>query len=325
MHDHQTHSHAHHHHGHGHGVDDNADQRYLIIALAILAGFMLVELIVGLLASSLALISDAGHMLTDAGAIGLSLVAMRLAKRPARGRYTFGFKRAEILSAQANGITLLLLALWFVVEAVLRLIHPPEVDGELVTIVALAGIVVNLVVVWVMGKANRQSLNVEGSFQHILTDLYAFVATAVAGALIWWTGWNRFDALAALLVAVLMARAGYALVRESGRVFLQAAPEGLDPAEISAAMKEVAGMVRVDDLHVWELTSGMPALSAHLQVRADVDCHVTQHAVRDMLAERFGVHHVTVQAEHDHAADAGGNEAPACVFDAGEPTKSAPR
>src|SRR5690625_1998933 len=205
MHDHT------HHHGHTHGIGDNADRHYLIIALAILAGFMLVELVVGLLASSLALISDAGHMLTDAGAIALSLVAMHLAKRPANGRYTFGFKRAEILSAQANGITLLLLALWFVIEAVLRLIDPPEVDGKLVTVVAVVGIVVNLIVVWVMGKANRQSLNVEGSFQHILTDLYAFIATAVAGVIIWSTGFNRVDALAALLVAGLMARAGCGL------------------------------------------------------------------------------------------------------------------
>lgn len=317
MHEH-THDHHHghgHDHGHAHGVSENADGRYLAIALVILVGFMLVELIVGLLASSLALISDAGHMLTDAGAIGLSLVAMHLAKRPARGRYTFGFKRAEILSAQVNGITLLLLALWFVIEAVLRLIHPPAVDGKLVTIVALVGIVVNLVVVWVMGKANRQSLNVEGSFQHILTDLYAFVATAVAGALIWWTGWNRFDALAALLVAGLMAKAGFSLVRESGRVFLEAAPKGLDPEHIATAMQAVTGMLRVDDLHVWELTSGMPALSAHLQVRADVDCHATQHAVRDMLIERFDIHHITLQAEHAHAADASDNAAHACVFD----------
>src|SRR5471030_2232905 len=196
------HSHDHdHHHDHGHAVAGDADKRYLTMALLMLVGFMAVEVIVGTLASSLALISDAGHMLADAGAIALALLAMRLAKRPASGSYTFGFKRAEILSALANGLTLLLLSIWFVVEAIKRLITPPQVEGMLVTISAVVGIAVNLVAVWVMSKANRQSLNVEGSFQHILTDLYAFIATAVAGAIIWWTGWNRLDAVAALLVA----------------------------------------------------------------------------------------------------------------------------
>ncbi|HEX7342071.1 MAG TPA: cation diffusion facilitator family transporter [Rhodanobacteraceae bacterium] len=302
-----------------HGNPVHADGRYLAIALAILLGFMLLELIVGLLASSLALISDAGHMLTDAGAIALSLAAMRLARRPAHGSYTFGWKRAEILSAQANGITLLLLALWFVIEAIRRLVHPPQVDGELVTAVALAGIVVNLVVVWVMGKANRQSLNVEGSFQHILTDLYAFIATAVAGGIIWWSGWNRADALAALLVAGLMAKAGYGLVRESGRVFLEAAPKGLDPAQIGAVMQAVPGMVRVEDLHVWELTSGMPALSAHLRVHRDIDCHAVQHAVQHLLDERFGIHHATLQTEHENAEGTAHAETSACAFETTTP------
>lgn len=311
--DHAHHSHAH-HHGHAHAVGEHADRRYLIIALAILLGFMLVELIVGLLASSLALISDAGHMLTDAGAIALSLMAMHLSQRPARGHYTFGWKRAEILSAQANGITLLLLAVWFVIEAVRRLIDPPQVDGLLVTSVALAGIVVNLVVVWVMGKANRQSLNIEGSFQHILTDLYAFIATAIAGGIIWWTGWNRADALAALVVAGLMARAGYGLVREAGRIFLEAAPKGLDPTAIAAAMQATDGVVCIDDLHVWELTSGMPALSAHLRVRTDVDCHATGRAVQQMLAERYDIDHATLQTVHD---DADGKTRP-CLFDTTE-------
>jgi len=318
MHDHAPHSHAH-HHGHTHAVGDDADRRYLIIALAILTGFMLVELVVGLLASSLALISDAGHMLTDAAAIALSLMAMHLARRPARGRYTFGWKRAEILSAQANGVTLLLLAVWFAIEAVLRLIEPPQVEGRMVAIVALAGIAINLVVVWVMGKANRDSLNIEGSFQHILTDLYAFIATAIAGGIVWWTGWDRADALAALVVAALMARAGYGLVRESGRIFLEAAPRGLDPAAIEAAMCGIDHVTAIADLHVWELTSGMPALSAHLTVRAEVDCHATQRAVQQMLAERFGIRHVTLQTGHGHARDTASDDVHVCAFDAGPP------
>ncbi|MEP7185360.1 MAG: cation diffusion facilitator family transporter [Rhodanobacter sp.] len=296
---HKNHDHGHHHdHGHSHAVAANADSKYLTIALLLLLGFMAVEVVVGIAAKSLALISDAGHMLTDAASIGLALVAMRLARRPPGGSYTFGLKRAEILSAQANGITLLLLSIWFIVEAIRRLVHPPVVDGPLVTLVAVIGIGVNLLAVWVMSKANRQSLNVEGSFQHILTDLYAFVATAVAGAIIWWTGWNRVDSLAALLVAGLMLKAGLGLVRESGRIFLQAAPRGLDPDVIAEAIRGVPYVIRLDDLHVWEVTSGMPALSGHIHVERSVDCHQVRREVEAMLHERFQIQHTTMQTDH---------------------------
>ncbi|WP_333682277.1 cation diffusion facilitator family transporter, partial [Dyella sp.] len=185
MHDHSGHSdnRAGDHHGHSHGVSLNADKRWLTLALALLLAFMVAEVVVGIMARSLALISDAGHMLTDVGSIALALFAIRMAARPACGRYTFGFKRVEILSAQANGLTLLVLAAWFIYEAIRRLISPPPVHGSLMTLVAIAGIVVNLAVVWIMGKANRQSLNIQGSYAHILNDLYAFIATAVAGAI----------------------------------------------------------------------------------------------------------------------------------------------
>ena len=300
-HDHEHHGHGHDHghsHGHSHGVVANADGRYLTVALLLLTGFMLVEVVVGIMAGSLALLSDAGHMLTDVGAIGLSLFAMRMAARPAAGHFTYGFRRVEILSAQANGITLLLLAVWFVIEAIERLITPPVVNGTLVTLVAVVGIGVNLLAVWAMSRANRQSLNVEGSFQHILTDLYAFIATAVAGAIIWLTGWNRVDALAALIVAALMAKAGYGLVKESGRIFLEAAPQGLNPEVIAAAIRSQQGVTGLADLHVWELTSGMVALSGHLYVEEDIDCHAVQRQVEQLLGERFGIRHTTLQTAH---------------------------
>lgn len=299
------HDHAHRHdhahapgHAHAHGVARDADRRYLTIALLLLLGFMAVEVVVGILARSLALISDAGHMLTDVGAIGLALVAMRLANRPAWGSYTFGLKRVEILSAQANGVTLLLLSAWFVVEAVRRLIDPPAVHGLLVTVVAVAGIGVNLLAVWAMSKANRESLNIQGSYQHILTDLYAFIATAVAGVLVWWTGWNRFDSLAALVVAALMLRAGIGLVRDAGRVFLEAAPRGLEPGTIAQAMHTFPAVTRVDDLHVWEVTSGMPALSAHVFVDLQTDCHDVRRELEVMLRDRFAITHTTIQTDH---------------------------
>jgi len=310
-HDHHGHSHD---HGHSHALAQDADRRYLGLALALLLGFTVVEVVVGLIAGSLALISDAGHLLTDAAAIALALWAMHLARRPAAGSYTFGLKRAEILSAQINGLSLLLLSVWFIVEAVIRLVTPPRVDGALVTIVATVGIGVNLAAVWVMSKANRQSLNVEGSFQHILTDLYAFIATAVAGALVWWTGWNRIDSIAALVVAALMFKAGFALVRDSGRVFLEAAPRGLEPAAIAEAMRAMHGVTAVQDLHVWEVTSGMPALSAHLFVSRTLDCHDTRRQVQAMLVERFAISHVTLQTDHADEDECGNTQVSPCAF-----------
>jgi cobalt-zinc-cadmium efflux system protein len=207
-------------------------------------------------------------------------------------------KRVEILSAQANGVTLLLLSVWFIVEAIQRLFDPPNVEGQLVTVIAVVGIGVNLLAVWVMSKANRQSLNVEGSFQHILTDLYAFIATAIAGGIIWWSGWNRVDAVAALVVAGLMLKAGIGLVRDSARIFLEAAPRGLDPVVIGAAICAVPAVTRLDDLHVWEVTSGMPALSGHLFVDLTVDCHDTRRIVEAMLHDRFSIAHTTLQTDH---------------------------
>ncbi len=261
------------HDGHSHGVNPDADKRYLSGALALIVAFMAAEVIVGIIAQSLALISDAGHMLTDAASIVLALWAINLAARQAQGRWTYGFKRPEILSAQANGLTLLLLAAWFTYEAIRRLFEPPEVQGLLVFITAMVGIVINVAAAWLISKANRTSLNVEGAFQHILNDLYAFIATAIAGLVVVFTGFTRADSLAALIVAALMAKAGYGLVKESGRIFLEGAPEGLDPDAIGPAMAGRPGIAEVHDLHIWDVTSGMPALSAHVLVDPTGDCH----------------------------------------------------
>jgi cobalt-zinc-cadmium efflux system protein len=286
------------HEGHAHGVSAGADSRKLGAALGLILGFMLVEVVAGLLAGSLALLSDAGHMLTDAAAIAFSLVAMRLAARPARGVMTYGLKRVEILSAQANGVTLLVLALLILFEAVRRLIHPPDVRGGLVLAIALVGVVVNLAATWTLSKANRRSLNVEGSFQHILTDLYAFIATAIAGGIVLWTGWLRADPLASLLVAALMLRAAYGLLRDSGRIFLEAAPSDLDPDEIGRTLAAQACVSEVHDLHVWEISSGFPALTAHVLVSPDCDCHATRRRLAEVLDERFGIAHTTLQVDH---------------------------
>jgi len=290
-----SHSHA----GHTHGASADADRGKLTVALALILAFMAAEVVTGLVANSLALLSDAAHMLTDAAAIGLSLVAIRLAGQPAAGQMTFGLKRVEILSAQANGITLLVLAAIIAIEGVRRLLDPPGVDGALVLVVALAGVVVNLVATAILARANRQSLNVEGSFQHLLTDLYAFVGTAIAAAVILLTGFDRADAIASLLVASLMLRSAIGLLRDSGRIFLEASPKSLDPDRIGRLMAEQPGVVEVHDLHVWEVTSEFPALSAHVTVAQNADCHRTRLELAELIERRFGIHHTTLQVEHE--------------------------
>ena len=271
------------------------------MALALILGFMALEVAVGILASSLALISDAGHMLTDAGAIGFALVAMRLASRPPRGDFTFGLKRAEILAAQLNGATLVVLGALIVYEGIQRLVSPPDTEGLAVLAVAIAGIAVNLLATVLIAGANRRSLNVEGAYQHILTDLMAFVATALAGGVIVLTGFDRADGIAALLVAMLMFRSAYGLLRDSGRILLEAAPAGLDPDAIGRAMAAEPEVENVHDLHLWEVTSGFPALSAHVLVGEKADCHAERRRLEEMLQARFQIDHVTLQVEHAHS------------------------
>ena len=289
-----------HDHSHSHR---SADARALKLALILVAGFMAGEVVAGVLASSLALLSDAAHMLTDAAALAMSLLAARLAARPARGAMTFGLGRAEILSAQANGVTLLVLGLIIVYGAIVRLASPPEVDGAAVLGVAIVGVVVNLIAARALSAgAGRRSLNVEGSYRHILTDLYGFVLTAVAGGVILASDFDRADAIASLLVAGLMLHAAYGLLKASGRVFMEAAPAGVDPDAIGRALAAQQGVVEVHDLHIWEVTSGFPALSAHVVVRAGADCHDLRRVLQRMLDDQFGVTHTTLQVDHEAAA-----------------------
>lgn len=305
--DHGPHHDAGHGHGHGHAVTANADKRYLWGALLLLVAYMAAEVVIGVIANSMALLADAAHMLTDASAIVLALIAMRIAARPPQGAYTFGYKRAEILSAQINGATLLLLTVYFVYESVHRIIDPPAVKGPLVLATALAGVLINALAAWLLSKANRRSLNVEGAFQHVLNDMYAFIATAVSGVVVWSTGFTQADAIAALVVAALMAYAGWGLIRDACRVLLQAAPTGLDPEVIGTALAAEPEVLEVHDLHVWTVTSGYPTLSAHVIVKKSCDaCHTVRARLAGLLRERFGIEHTTLQVDH-------GTDAANCV------------
>jgi cobalt-zinc-cadmium efflux system protein len=308
----------------------------LKIALTLIVLFMAAEITVALLSSSLALLSDAAHMLTDAAALAMALLAARLAARPAKGAMTFGMGRAEILSANANGMTLLVLGLLIVYGAITHLIKPLDVHGAPVLIVALVGIVVNLIVTRVLGghahghshpghthdhdsahdpahehdhdpaplKQRKRSLNIEGTYQHILTDLFGFAATAAAAIVILLTGFRRADAIASLLIAALMLHASYGLLKASMRVMMEAAPEGIDPDTIGRELATQPGVAEVHDLHIWEVTSGFSAISAHIVVDAGHDCHEVRRALSKLLRERFELAHSTLQVEHARAPQA---------------------
>jgi cobalt-zinc-cadmium efflux system protein len=275
-----------------------ADRRWLLLAAAVVTAFLIAEATVGFVIGSLALLSDAGHMLTDAGALIVAVIASKIVERPVRGAYTYGFARVDALSGQANGITLILLAIWFVVEAIRRLLHPADVPGLGVVITAAIGILVNLLATWCAGRASRDGLNVRGAIAHLVNDMWAFAATFLAGVIILATGWHRADSVASLVVAALMVWSGWGLIRASGRVFLEAAPADIDPMEVGAVLAAVDGVREVHDLHVWDLGAGQPALSAHILVDPGRDCHGVAGTVRAQLSERFGITHATLQSEH---------------------------
>jgi cobalt-zinc-cadmium efflux system protein len=308
------HSHERHGHGHDHGapVSREADQRFLWLALGLLTAFLVAELVVALIVGSVALLADAGHMLTDAGALVGAIWASRLALRPAQGRWTFGYSRAEILSASLNGLTLLVVAILIGIESIRRLIDPPEVPGLALVVVAALGGIVNVAATWVLAKADRTSLNIEGAFQHLLTDAYAFGATFVAGIVLLLTGWNRADPLASLVVVVLLLKAAWSLLKAAGHVLLEGAPENVDLDSVRSHLLGTAHVRDVHDLHAWVVTSDLPALSAHVVVEDSCfsDGHAPQilDSLQACIRGHFDVEHSTFQLEpaghsdHEHGA-----------------------
>jgi cobalt-zinc-cadmium efflux system protein len=240
-------------------------------------------------------------MLTDAGALGMSLWAARLSTRPPRGAMTFGFKRAEILSAAINGVTLAVVGAVVFVTAISRLIHPVPVRGALMTVVAAVGVVVNLAATSLLSRANRSRLNVAGAFAHLVTDLWAFIGTAIAGAVILITGFDRIDPIASLVVVAVMARASWRLLKAAGRILLEAAPEGVDLEEVRSHILDLPEVTSVHDLHAWVVTSDLPALSAHVVL--DDSCFDNGLApqvldeLQACLEGHFDVAHSTFQLE----------------------------
>jgi len=288
-------------HSHSHPVSRGADRRYLALAFGLIVAFMAAEVITAILSGSLALLADAGHMLTDAGAIAMAIWASRLAERPTTDVWTYGFKRAEIVSAALNGVALLLTAALILLEAVERLLHPSPVRGAVLVVVAGVGVIVNLAATFVLARANRSSLNIAGAFAHLMTDLWAFLGTAAAGVVIVVSGFERADAIAALGIVALMLRAARQLLRDSGRVLLEAAPAAVDLTDVRIHLLQAPHVRDIHDLHAWVVTSDLPALSAHVVVSEQ--CFVDGHApqildeLQACLAGHFDVEHSTFQLE----------------------------
>jgi cobalt-zinc-cadmium efflux system protein len=292
---------------HDHGIYPDADRSYLALALGLIVGFMAVEVIVSFLSHSLALVADAGHMLVDAGAIAGSIWALDLARRPSSPVWSYGLKRAEILAAAANGVTLLVVGILVGIEAVRRLAHPHHVHGVPMLVVALTGVAVNMVATAILARANRRSLNVEGAFQHVLTDLYGFLGTALAAVILITTGWDRADPTASLLVVVLILAASWRLLKASGHILLEGTPETVDLADVRQHIHELPEVLAVHDLHAWTLTSELPALSAHVVVSdgclSDGSASGLLDRLQRCLADHFDVEHSTFQLEVAGHAD----------------------
>jgi len=283
---------------HAHQHSRARSRRALGLVLVLTAVYTVVEFVAGLLTGSLALLADAGHMLGDAGALGLALGAAWLASRPATPDRSFGLQRAEILAALVNGLVLVAIAIWIFIEAIGRLDDPPEILGGWMLLVALVGLAVNVVAASILMRAAGESLNVQAALRHVFADLASSVGVAIAAIVILLTGWEQADPIAGMAIALLILASTWSILRDSVVILLEATPSGIDAREVGRRMAAAEGVVEVHDLHIWTITSGFPALSAHVLVARGDDCHARRLELEQMLAGEFGLEHTTLQVEH---------------------------
>jgi cobalt-zinc-cadmium efflux system protein len=272
--------------------------RALALVLVLTASYTVAEIVGGLLTGSLALLADAGHMLGDSSALGLALFAAWLAGRPATPKRSFGYRRAEILAALANGVALVAIAIWVFVEAIRRLDHSPRILGGWMLAVALVGLAVNLASASILVRAGDDNLNVQAAFRHVLADLAGSAGVIVAALVVLTIGWQQADALAGVAIGILILASSWTIVRDSIAILLEATPAGIDAREVGLRMAAAEGVVEVHDLHIWTITSGFPALSAHVLVGRGEDCHARRRTLEQMLAREFHLEHTTLQVEH---------------------------
>lgn len=302
-HSHADHGHSHddHDHSHGHG----ADRRALAVVFALTTSFVAVEVVGGLVTGSLALLADAGHMASDSVSLGLALFAVWIAGRPATPNHSFGYKRAEILAALLNGLTLVAISLWIFYEAARRFFEPPEILGGWMLLVAALGLLINVAGAVILSRSGGESLNVQGALRHVMADVMGSVGAIAASLIIIFTGWRYADPLISVLIAALVLGSSWKLLRDSVGVLLEGAPRGIDVSKVGRKMVGVEGVEEVHDLHVWEITSGFPALAAHVLVGQEEDCHEKRREVEKVLYREFGLEHTTLQVDHvgDYAAE----------------------
>jgi len=280
------------------------DERRIAWALALTAGFMGVEVIGGWIAHSLALIADAGHMLTDAASLGLAWFALRLAHRPSDLRRSYGYQRLTVLVAFVNGIVLIGAVAWIVIEALGRLAHPLAVNGRLMLMIAMGGTAVNLLGMFVLREHEHDNLTLRAAYLHVISDLLGSAAAVAAALVIMWTGWVRIDPLLSILVSGLIVRSAVDLVRKSGHILLEGAPDWFDVERLRAELRSrVSGVIDVHHVHAWCLTSHQPLLTLHARIDERVDGVRALREIKECLAERFGIEHSTVQLEAEHCVD----------------------
>jgi cobalt-zinc-cadmium efflux system protein len=299
MHAHSHHdSGSHHHHGHGEcSHDRRQDQRRLTITLVLITAYLFAEVIGGWLSNSLALMADAGHMLSDAAALGLSVFAIWIGQRPATPRQSYGYYRAEILAALANGAALVTISILIFIEAWKRLGEPAEVQGPLMMGIALGGLLVNLIALWILHAGRSGNLNVRGAWLHVLTDALGSVAAVGAGIFIWAYGWYWVDPVASMLIGALVLHSSWVLLKEAVAILMQNAPGHLDVDEIREVLLQCDGVQEVHDLHVWTITTGLESLSTHVVMQAEHDYAQVLQNLRTTLHDRFRIDHVTIQIE----------------------------
>jgi cobalt-zinc-cadmium efflux system protein len=292
---------GHHDHAHDHG---QANRRALATVLALTASFTVVEIVGGLLTGSLALLADAGHMLSDNLSLGIALFAAWLAQRPATPEKSFGYRRAEILAALANGVTLVVVAIWIFVEAYSRFADPTEVLGTPMLGVATLGLIVNVIGAFILYRSGGESLNVEGAMRHVFADALGSVGAIAAAVVIILTGWRYADPLISVAIGLLILGSSWKLLKDSTNILLEATPHGLDASEVGRKMASSRGVIEVHDLHIWTITSGFPALSAHVLVGRQEDCHARRRELETLLADEYSISHTTLQVDHvgDHHA-----------------------
>ncbi|MBD7937931.1 cation transporter [Cytobacillus sp. Sa5YUA1] len=287
-----------HHHSHSHTHHSSNNQNVLLLTFCLIFGFMLIEFIGGLWTNSLALLSDAGHMLSDAAALGLSYIAIKVAKRESTNKKTFGFKRFEILAAAINGVTLIVIAILIMIESVKRFISPPEVASLGMLTIATIGFLVNIVAAVILMKGDKdENLNVKSAFLHVIGDLLGSVGAIIAGLLIYFFGWGIADPIASLIVAILIINSGYRVTKEAFHVLMEGAPDGIQIEQIKASIKTLNKVDDVHDIHLWTITSGFPAFSCHIVLNDDGHHDTVLKETKELLSHQFGINHSTIQVE----------------------------